>query len=822
MFKITIRGNIKEVDNRLYLQCVDGNEFKATSSSDSPQGNFLWEVVPSIDPNGVIQSLQIEGFASEGEEECLMVGTVAQVRAKNSSVQLKIKRSLKKTLRLTLLSAPDAMKAGQHWQVSCIRQGKSFLISTAQQLEKNQDTPRSFSEPLPVTAGGVVRSVALEEKKAKYRSESEFLEVEKKAIASLAAKTNSAPDSWELNKRRVRGKIIEWDAFNTATKERSRIQLHPDREETKVWNFAPTPKTANISEEDKERLIVTPLGAARSIGASCFQVKIGPYEVVLDCGTRPKGYDPLPALDYLQNPDLLLVSHPHQDHIGAVPVFQAKWPATPIICTAGTREIAHVMLTDCLKVQQREDFPELFDRNDLERTLFKMETAPVGVDFEPLPGLTVRFINAGHILGAACIYLRYEERSLLYTGDFHTASSRTTTGLMLKDLPPADMLITESTYGAGTHPSRKAEETALIEAIASVVRAGGNVLIPAFALGRAQEIILAIRTSALFHSLQIPVYVDGLVRAICEVFRDNLDLLPGPVQNLVNQNGIEPFFDPLGSPPIIPIADRSDRPLAMAKPSVIIASSGMLTGGPSIYYAKTLLERENAAIFISGYTDEESPGRLLQNLSTGDEVELDGTKVTVRAQIRRFNLSAHADKIGLTQAIAKVAPRHLILIHGFGNSLHELADSGELKTKHFIHIPAVGDSVEYGSVPEHISQKQLTAIEMPNEFEITMEAEYDGAWLRVPQEVIDNDPRWQRLADMGILKAEWVGSKLLLKGVTQYSLQREVAMEKATASGDSCCANCAHFQEGCCQHPESSLFRLRVDPSGSCPDFASS
>ena len=807
MFKITIRGNLKEVDNKFYLTCADGNEFKISSSEEYPRGDFLWEVVPSIDPQGIIQSLQIEGFTTEGEEECLMAGTVIQVRAKNSSVQLKIKRELKKTLRLTLLSAPvETMKPGQTWQLNCLRKGKTFVIATAEQLEKNS----------------VITSVNPQKNKSETPVEVDFLEVEKKALSALAAQTNSTANSWQLKKRRLRGQIIEWDGINTATNSRARVQLNRDTEKTKVWSFQKTPKTTNISEQDKDRLIVTPLGAARGIGASCFQVKIGPYEIVLDCGTRPKGYDPLPALDYLENPDLLLVSHAHQDHIGAVPVFQAKWPATPIICTEGTREIARVMLRDCLKVQQREDFPELFDWNDLERTLFKMETAPVGVDIEPLPGLFVRFINAGHILGAACIYLRYEERSLLYTGDFHTASSRTTNGLMLKDLPPADMLIIESTYGAGTHPSRKTEETGLIEAIAEVIKNGGNVLIPAFALGRAQEIILAIRTSALFHSLQIPVYVDGLVRAICEVFRDNLDLLPGTVQNLVKQNGIEPFFDPAGTPPIIPIASQSDRPLAMAKPSVIIASSGMLTGGPSVYYAKTLLERENAAIFISGYTDEESPGRLLQNLSTGDEIELDGTKVTVRARISRFNLSAHADKIGLTQAIAKVAPRHLILIHGFGNSLHELADSGELKSKHFIHIPAVGDSVEYGSIPEQISQKQLTAIEMPNEFEIMMEAEYDGAWLRVPQEVIDNDPRWQRLADVGILKAEWVGNKLLLKAVSQQSLQREIVMEKATASGESCCANCAHFRESCCQHPESSLFRLRVDPAGSCPDFVSS
>lgn len=177
------------------------------------------------------------------------------------------------------------------------------------------------------------------------------------------------------------------------------------------------------------------------------------------------------------------------------------------------------MLTDCLKVQQaNEDSEPLFDELELERTLFHLETEPIGQDFEPLPGLKVRFINAGHIVGAACIYLRYGDRTLLYTGDYNTASTRTTEGLKLASLPLADVLITESTYGDKMHPARKTQETTLLNAITTVVQAGGNVLIPAFALGRAQEILLALRTSAIFQKLDVPIYVDGLVREVTNTF----------------------------------------------------------------------------------------------------------------------------------------------------------------------------------------------------------------------------------------------------------------------------------------------------------------
>ncbi|MHC5932423.1 MBL fold metallo-hydrolase, partial [Nostoc sp.] len=151
-------------------------------------------------------------------------------------------------------------------------------------------------------------------------------------------------------------------------------------------------------------LRVTPLGAARSIGASCLRVEIGNYEIVLDAGTRPKGSNPLPAFEYLENPNLILITHAHQDHIGALPVLHSMFPTAGMICTPGTREIARVMLSDCLKVQQNnEDYEPLFDETELQQTLLQLDTQPIGAEFEPLPGLKVRFINAGHIVGAACI-----------------------------------------------------------------------------------------------------------------------------------------------------------------------------------------------------------------------------------------------------------------------------------------------------------------------------------------------------------------------------------------------------------------------------------
>ena len=468
-----------------------------------------------------------------------------------------------------------------------------------------------------------------------------------------------------------------------------------------------------------DRLVVTPLGGALEIEANCFRVEIGPYEVVLDCGTRTIGPNPLPALSYLKHPELLLISHAHPDHIGAVPVFHSRFRNARMFCTQSTREIAHVMLLDGIKRQlSNQDSNALFEQADLEKTLFRLETYPVGQDFEPLPGLKVRFINAGHVVGAACIYLRYGKRSLLYTGNYNTTSSRTADGLRPKDLPQADILLSEGTCGADTNPARKNQSTELLNEIASVVQAGGNVLLPVSPLGRAQDILLAMRTSDLFHHQKIPIYVDGLVRAVTDVLSENLDLLPTSVQNLAKQSGMKPFFNPNSNPPIIPVTQALERPLAMQHPSVIIADSDKFGESASLFYALTLLERENAVVFLPGDNDEESPGLTLHHLKTGDKIQLDGIDVTVKAQIKRFNLSTHADKIGLTQVINTVNPKHLILIHGDQPNLHALARSGDLRSKHYIHIPSVGEEIVFGTPPLSANRKQIRRIEALQEFEV--------------------------------------------------------------------------------------------------------
>jgi uncharacterized protein len=776
-FRGIVTGQItRSKDKKLQIQLSDGSIFKVggNETKESPEVR-QWRVVPLTDSTVGVTALKVlEKLSGQEEDGFLLVGQVGQIAKKKKTGLVEIKEG-KSSLKLTISNFPEDLATNDVVNITAHLVGNKLKVVTADHL----NAQNVVSVPAP-------RNLDAEHS---LRSAPEFAE-----IAQAALTRETGLKNWQLSEPTVQKKCWEWVATNKTMN--TRVMVNAITKEAEVAYYETIAPEPAAVQEHHDRLNVTPLGAARSIGASCFRVEIGPYEIILDAGTRPKGSQPLPEFDLIHNPNLILITHAHQDHIGALPVFHRLFGATPMICSFGTKEIAEVMLTDCLKVQElSEDFQSLFDESDLYATLFHLQTQAVGEDFSPLPGLKVRFIPAGHIVGAVCIYLEYGDRSLLYTGDYNTTSSRTTDGLRLEDLPQAEMLITESTYGSDVHPSRRSQEGELLQAIAEVVEAGGNVLIPAFALGRAQEIILALRTSSLFHTLNIPIYVDGLVRPVTSVFQDNLDLLPKAVANFAKTGRKDPFFDTTSTPPIICINSPRKRPLAIAQPSVIIASSGMMTGGASVYYGKILLERENAAVFISGYTDEESPGRLLQGLQSGTEIE--------------------ADRVGLTQVIHRVAPKHLILVHGSPHALQQLSHTGDLQSRYWIHIPKVGETIAFGVPPEHISAQQLAKVDAVQEFEVEVTAEYDGMWLRVPEHVL-TDPRWQRFTTTWTLQAQW--SK---RGTLELRTARltNSDVEKALLEGTRCCAVCIALKGGACREVESPLYGMNVDPAGTCQEF---
>ena len=534
--QFTIAGHISPSEGLQELVCSDGTHLRIFPQlQDYPSVIMLWHLLPSTDSTGVISSVKVveiqppTAIEQLEQDQCQVVGRVVQISKRQNRILFKVTQPDEKTLKLTLSHPDSRMEISQLWSCTAIRVGSTLQIIEANPLlaiDQSPTTTLASQTPLSTAIDQLTR--------VEQPGYCDLLPPTD--VANEALKKETGVAEWELSTQRQREQGWEWEAFNPERGLRARVKVSSSPlRMASVYQYPTAPEEADHNTRTpsgNDRLVVTPLGGALGIEANCFQVEIGPYEIVLDCGTRRIGPNPLPALSYLKHPELLLLSHAHAAHIGAVPVFHSRWNSARMFCTPGTRELAHVMLLSGLKSKlSTQDSNALFEQSDLEQTLFRLETYPFNQDFEPLPGLKIRFIKAGHVVGAACIYLRYGSRSLLYTGNYNTTSSRTTSGLRLKDLPQADILLTEGTCGADTNPARKPLETELLNEIAAVVQAGGNVLIPGAPLGRAQDILLAMRTSNLFQTKKIPIYVDGMVRAVTDILGSNLDLLPTSVQN---------------------------------------------------------------------------------------------------------------------------------------------------------------------------------------------------------------------------------------------------------------------------------------------------
>ncbi|MYF97565.1 MBL fold metallo-hydrolase [Candidatus Poribacteria bacterium] len=431
------------------------------------------------------------------------------------------------------------------------------------------------------------------------------------------------------------------------------------------------------------------LGGAGEVGASCLLVSVADRHILFDCGMRVNqvGEAALPDIELLKQStpklDAIFVSHAHADHIGALPLAHIAFPQVPIYATEPTQRISAVMLANAVRLQEsdeKEDTNQIFTQDAVDATIAKMHTLQMSEWIDLWDGWRVKMVRSGHILGAVSILLDTPEGSYLYGGDISTFHQKTIHGLAFDEVAGTqpDFMWCEATYGDGNHPARNTEEKKLAEAVATIIENGGSVLIPSFALGRAQEIILILRDAMISKNISVfPVVTDGLVNSICSVYETLTPYLGKKLQKHL-ENSRQPLFH-----------FRNFRRALMGEqetickdetPKCIIASSGMLTGGASVTYAKGLAANEKNAIFLSGYQDAESPGRRLQELSQGDTLTFaDGTSVAVNCQVERFKLSAHSDQGQLLSVIKQVNPKALALVHGEGNAIAALREKVEKK-----------------------------------------------------------------------------------------------------------------------------------------------
>jgi Cft2 family RNA processing exonuclease len=539
----------------------------------------------------------------------------------------------------------------------------------------------------------------------------------------------------------------------------------------------------NYASYNKQIMMkITFLGGAEEVGASCTLLEISGKRILVDAGIRPSpksrwglAGDLLPDLSQIDAQggiDAILVTHAHTDHTGALELVVGRYPDAPVYATPPTIALTRVLHADSRRIMQsrldEEGELPLFDDVAVQRLL----SAFVPVQFQArLPlgeSLAATFFPAGHIAGAAMIGLESNDGNLLFTGDLSISAQRTVDGAR----PPAfhpDVLIVESTYGGRLHANRAAQERKLAEKVAAVTGEGGKVLIPAFALGRAQEILLILNEFQRRGELPaLPVWADGMVRAICQVYAAFPGFLPLTLQEQNAQ-----FFNERIRP--VQTQEQRNNLTWQAGPAVIVASSGMLAGGPSQSYARALATAPQNAILLTGYQDEESPGRRLQEMAERGSGTLHlgrdksgGAVVDVRCHLGTYSLSAHADEGQLISLIETLAPEHVVLVHGDEEARHSL-ERALKERRRIVHLPEAGQSIQLHFEKKRTASSAEQATSAPSSWKEL--APVGGGYY-----ALDELPgRWLVLSS-----SEGKPYLALCRSVARRELQRELRVETVT------------------------------------------
>ena len=377
------------------------------------------------------------------------------------------------------------------------------------------------------------------------------------------------------------------------------------------------------------------LGGVREVGRSAVLVDDA---LLLDYGmlTGNPPQDPVSA----PTPEAVVVSHGHLDPVGVVPALLSGRERPTIHWTPPTQELALTLARDTLKLHGGSyDCP--FTENDVKRVTEVSETHGYDESFEAA-GYEVTFYDAGHIPGSAHVLVEDRETRLLYTADFHTDDQRLVAGTTAR--PDADVVICESTYSDVDHDPRREVERRFAESVKTTLWEGGTVIVPAFAIGRTQEMLL------ICEAYDIPCYVDGMGKRVTEMLRRYPEFV----------RDADALRRAKSHARFVTGRDGQRKRITDQKAS-IITTSGMLSGGPAMTYIPAIRSNPVNKISMTGYQVEGTPGREL--LDTG-RAEIDGRVMPISAQVESYDFSAHADHDGLREFLGSYDDARVFVVHG--------------------------------------------------------------------------------------------------------------------------------------------------------------
>jgi len=424
--------------------------------------------------------------------------------------------------------------------------------------------------------------------------------------------------------------------------------------------------TTRKVEVDGDVLEITPLGAGAEVGRSCCIVRFRGKVVMFDCGVHPahSGMSCLPYFDHI-NPaevDLLLVTHFHLDHSGAVPYFLSRTEFKgKVFMTHPTRPICKMLWHDYARVSKIAAEDQIFSSDDINKTVDAIELIDYHEERQ-FRGIKFSCYRAGHVLGAAMFMINIGGIRVLYTGDYSREEDR--------HLPQAEIpnvrihvLIVESTYGVMNHEPREQREHRFTNSVHQIVRQGGKCLLPVFALGRAQEILLILedyweRNSDLH---EIPIFYNSPMATKClRIFETYTNMCSVSVQEQANRCN-----NPWVLKYIQNMPDRHSFAAAEAEigACVVLAAPGMLQSGASRELFESWAPDKKNGVIVTGYS---VPGTLAHELKSDPETVTlnDGRKVNVRATVKFMSFSAHSDYNQTSEFIRQLKANVVVLVHG--------------------------------------------------------------------------------------------------------------------------------------------------------------
>jgi uncharacterized protein len=427
------------------------------------------------------------------------------------------------------------------------------------------------------------------------------------------------------------------------------------------------------------------LGASRQVGRTCFLIQTPESRVLIDCGIDP-GQDGAESYPYLDAPefniseiDAVVVTHSHLDHSGLIPYLFKFGYEGPVYCTLPTRDVMSLLQLDMVKIQRAEGKEPIYTSEEVR----KMVLHTICLDYDEVaditPDVRLTFYNAGHILGSSIVHFNIGNglHNFAYTGDLKYARTNVLEPANTQ-FPRVETLMIEATYGGKDNVMAEQEaDEYMVKVIEETFKRGGKVLMPVLGSGRAQEVMVIVER--LMREKKIPdapVYIDGMLWDITAIHTAYPEFLNRNLRQQIFHKESNPFLSPIFKK----IGSNKERMQVIEEEGacLILATSGMLTGGPSVEYLKHLAEGKKHSIIFSCY---QPPGSLGARIRNGEkDVMVPGAKnphLVINMDVHKVEITNHSDRRQLMNYVKRCnpQPRKVIVVHGESSRCLDLASS---------------------------------------------------------------------------------------------------------------------------------------------------